>query len=151
MASSLSNLSNNPSEGIHRIKCKFGHDDKKCETCGMKYKHCDCFLEYTNFKDDLTLIWIKWVCVDPSTIILATIFTLKIPESSGLIYSSILTSGNICHYNLTWSGLNSQEIVNFFQFSSGTRGPTTGTKFTISCEFGPFQVKWWCHTFSNMK
>ena len=25
----------------------------KCETCGIKYKHCCCFLEYTNFKDDL--------------------------------------------------------------------------------------------------
>ena len=29
MASSLSNLVNNLSEGIHRIKYKFGHDDKK--------------------------------------------------------------------------------------------------------------------------
>ena len=29
MASSLSNLINNPSAGIHRIKCKFGHNDKK--------------------------------------------------------------------------------------------------------------------------
>ena len=29
MASSLSNLVNNFSEGIHRIKCKFRHDDKK--------------------------------------------------------------------------------------------------------------------------
>ena len=53
MASSLSNLVNNLSEGIHRIKCKFGHDDEKCEACGTKYKYCDCFLEYTNFKDDL--------------------------------------------------------------------------------------------------
>ena len=33
MAISLSNLENNLSEVIHRIKCKFGHDDKKCETC----------------------------------------------------------------------------------------------------------------------
>ena len=53
MASSLSNLVNNFSEGIHRIKCKFGHDDKKCETCGIKFKYCDGFLEYMNFKDDL--------------------------------------------------------------------------------------------------
>ena len=53
MASSLSNLVNNLSERIHRIKCKSGHDNKKCETCGIKYKHCDCFLEYKNFKDDL--------------------------------------------------------------------------------------------------
>ena len=29
MANSLSNLANNLSEGIHRIKCKFGHNDKK--------------------------------------------------------------------------------------------------------------------------
>ena len=53
MASSLSNLVNNLSEGIHRIRCKFGHNDKICETCEIKYKFCDCFLEYTNFKDGL--------------------------------------------------------------------------------------------------
>ena len=53
MASSLSNLINNLSEGILRIKCKCGHDDKKCEACGIKCKYCDCFLERTNFKVDL--------------------------------------------------------------------------------------------------
>ena len=30
MASLLSNLTNNLSEGIHRMKYKYGHDDKKC-------------------------------------------------------------------------------------------------------------------------
>ena len=54
MESSLSNLVNNLSEGIHRIRCKYEHNNKKCETCRIKYKYCDCFLEYTNFKDDLT-------------------------------------------------------------------------------------------------
>ena len=39
MASSLSNLVNNLFEGIHKIKCKLGHNDKKC------------FPEYKNFKD----------------------------------------------------------------------------------------------------
>ena len=53
MTRSLSNLVNNLSEGIHRIKCKYRHDDKKCETCGIKNKYCDCSLEYTNFKPDL--------------------------------------------------------------------------------------------------
>ena len=53
MASSLSNLANNVSKGIQRIKCKFSHDDRKCETCGIKYKYCDCFHEYTYFTDDL--------------------------------------------------------------------------------------------------
>ena len=38
MASSLSNLANNPSEGIHRIKCKCVHDDKECETSRNKWK-----------------------------------------------------------------------------------------------------------------
>ena len=38
MASSLSNLVNNFSEGVQRIKCKYRHDDKKFETCGIKYK-----------------------------------------------------------------------------------------------------------------
>ena len=44
MASYLSDLVNNLSEGIHRIKCRYEHDDKKCETCGIKYKYRDCFL-----------------------------------------------------------------------------------------------------------
>ena len=52
MTSTLSNLVNNLSEWIHRVKCKYGHDDKQCEICGIKYKYCNCFLEYTDFKDD---------------------------------------------------------------------------------------------------
>ena len=52
MATSLSNLANNSAEGILKIKCKDGHDNKKCETCRIKYKDFECFLEYTNFKDD---------------------------------------------------------------------------------------------------
>ena len=39
------------------IKCKYKHDDKKSETCRIKYKHCDCFLEY---KDGL--IEYKYLC-----------------------------------------------------------------------------------------
>ena len=53
MASPLSNLVNKLSEGIHKSQCKYGHDDKKCKTFRIKYKCCDCFLEYKNFKDDL--------------------------------------------------------------------------------------------------
>ena len=53
MASLLSNLVNNLSEGIHEIKCKYEHDDTKSETCRITYEVCDCFLEYTNFKYDL--------------------------------------------------------------------------------------------------
>ena len=52
MASSSSNLVNNLSERIHRIKCKFGHNNKNVKR-EIKYKYCDCFLEYTNVKDDL--------------------------------------------------------------------------------------------------
>ena len=46
VVSSLSNLVNNLSEEIHRIKFKYRHDDKKCETCRIKYKYYNCFLEY---------------------------------------------------------------------------------------------------------
>ena len=49
MANVLSNIANNFSEEIHRIN----HNDKKCETYGIKCKYCDYFLEYKNFKDDL--------------------------------------------------------------------------------------------------
>ena len=44
MANSLSNFVNNLSEAIRGVKCKFALDDKKCETCGIKYKYCDFFL-----------------------------------------------------------------------------------------------------------
>ena len=60
MASSLPNIANNLFEVIHKIKCKFGHDDKKCETCGINYKYWDWFFEYINFKDDL--IQYKCLC-----------------------------------------------------------------------------------------
>ena len=53
MASSLSNLVDNVAEGIHTIKCKYGHDNEKCETCEVKYKDFDFFLKYPNVKDDL--------------------------------------------------------------------------------------------------
>ena len=53
MASSWSNLLNNLSEGIHKIKCKYRYNDKKSETCVIKCKYCEFFLEYINFKDDL--------------------------------------------------------------------------------------------------
>ena len=46
-------LVNNLTKGIHRIKCKFEHNDKNCETLGIRYKYCDCLPQYTNFKDDL--------------------------------------------------------------------------------------------------
>ena len=59
MASSLSNLVNNLAEGIHKTKCKYKSDDKKCEKCGIKYKDFECFLEYTNFNDNL----IKYKCL----------------------------------------------------------------------------------------
>ena len=38
-ASSLSNLINNFSEGVHRIKCKYVHNDTNCETSGIKCKY----------------------------------------------------------------------------------------------------------------
>ena len=44
MASPTSNPANNLSEGIHQIKCEIAHNNKKYETCAIKYKHCDYFL-----------------------------------------------------------------------------------------------------------
>ena len=53
MASSLSNLVNNLPEGIHRIKCIYGHINKKCETFGIKYKSYEGIFECANFEDNL--------------------------------------------------------------------------------------------------
>ena len=38
---------------MHKIKFEYGHDNERCKTCGIKYKDCDCFLEYAVFKDNL--------------------------------------------------------------------------------------------------
>ena len=53
MENILLNLFNNLAEGIHKIKCKYGHDNEKCETCGIKYKACECCFECTNSKNNL--------------------------------------------------------------------------------------------------
>ena len=60
MASSLSNLVDNFFEGVLKIKFKYGHNDKKCKTCGIKWMYSNCFLEYMNFKGDL--IEHKYLC-----------------------------------------------------------------------------------------
>ena len=53
MGRTLSNLVKNFAGRIHKIKYKHRRNDKKCETFQIKYKEHDCFLEYSNFKDDL--------------------------------------------------------------------------------------------------
>ena len=44
---------NNLAERIQKTKCKNKDDNKKDKTCGIISKDCNCFLEYTNFKDNL--------------------------------------------------------------------------------------------------
>ena len=53
MATSLSNLIDDLAEQFHKIKYKYGLDNKKCRTCGFKYNNRECFLEYSNKKDDI--------------------------------------------------------------------------------------------------
>ena len=55
MATSLSNLVNTIAEGNHKVKCKYGDNNEKCETCGIKYENCECYFEYTSVKDNLIL------------------------------------------------------------------------------------------------
>ena len=53
MTISLSNLVNNLSEGIHKIKCTFGLDGKKHKICKTSIEVSSCFLECISFEDDL--------------------------------------------------------------------------------------------------
>ena len=93
----------------------------------------------------------RWIPRDPSSIFLATTFTRKMSGSSHSMYSSYFMLENTGHHPFTWSGPNSQEIVNFVPIL-GPRGPELNwNKFTISCEFDPRQVKWWYHMFSSIK
>ena len=52
MSSSLSNLANNLSEGVHRIKCKFGHFivAKRCKYMNRFYSHLDMgYISYVDY------------------------------------------------------------------------------------------------------
>ena len=51
MGSSLSNIIHNLSEAVYKTECKQGNIDKEYEICRMKKKDCECFLEYSKFKD----------------------------------------------------------------------------------------------------
>ena len=53
IAISLSILVNNFTEGIYKIKCQYRQNYKRYETYGIKYKDCDCLLEYTKFKNNV--------------------------------------------------------------------------------------------------
>ena len=78
---------------------------------------------------------------DPSSIFLATTFTRKMSRSSDFMYFPYIILENIWYHHFTWSGSNSQEIVNFVPLM-GPWGPELNwNKFTISCEFNPLQVK----------
>ena len=66
------------------------------------------------------------------------------------MYYSYFMLENIWHHHFTWSGPNSQEIVNFVPIV-GPQGPKVNwNQFTISCEFDPLQVKWY-HIFPSIK
>ena len=59
MASSLSNLVNNLAEKIHKIKCKYG-DDNKCEKCGIKYKDCKLKIRLNIKLKLISFIYLCW-------------------------------------------------------------------------------------------
>ena len=89
--------------------------------------------------------------MDPGSIFLEITLTRKMPRSSDSLYSSYFMLENIQHHYFTWSGPNSQEIVNFVPIV-GSWGPELNwNKFTISCEFDTLQVKWWYHMFFSIK
>ena len=71
---------------LHKIKCNYRHDDKKCETCGIKYKNCDCFLEYTGIKDDL--IEYKLLCCNKNYL---KKFNENLKKHDFLIHTNFLT------------------------------------------------------------
>ena len=91
----------------------------------------------------LTLICIKQVPGDPSTISLVTSLIPEMSESPDFLYSPIFIPENTYHY-FTW-----RKLWILFQFSLGPRGPIIGKKITISCEFVSLQLKWWYHKFST--
>ena len=51
MASTLSYLLNNISEGIHKVKCKYGHNEKNVKLVELDSKNATGFFEHVKFKD----------------------------------------------------------------------------------------------------
>ena len=49
----LSNRVNNIPEVINKTKCKYQHDNEQCKNFKIEYKDSDCFLQHTNFNNDL--------------------------------------------------------------------------------------------------
>ena len=45
-----SNFVDNLAKRIHKIRRKYGYDNKKCEIWGIKHKYYECCPEYANFK-----------------------------------------------------------------------------------------------------
>ena len=50
MASSISNIVKNLSEGVHRVKCKFGHDDKNVKHVELNVSIAAVFLNTQTLK-----------------------------------------------------------------------------------------------------
>ena len=51
---SSSNLVDDLHDGIQKIKCKYGHNEK-CKTFGINYKDFECRIECINVEDDLVV------------------------------------------------------------------------------------------------
>ena len=56
MASSLSSFVNNLAEGIHKIKCKYKHNDKKCELAELNTKIATAFLNIQTSKMNVYVV-----------------------------------------------------------------------------------------------
>ena len=58
---SLSNLFVNFAEESNKTKCRYEHYNKKYQTIVFKSKDCECFLQYSNVKDNL-VVYICFCC-----------------------------------------------------------------------------------------
>ena len=81
---------------------------KKCENWRTKYKYCDCFLEQTNFKDNL--IEYKCLCCNK-------IYQLssKSERNGFLIHTRFLAMTIISFILLLQKGVYSQEYMNYWK------------------------------------
>ena len=50
MARSLSNVADNLVQGFDKFKCRYGHDNKKCQTCGINTKIVSVVLNAQTFE-----------------------------------------------------------------------------------------------------
>ena len=101
------------------LNVNFGHGDKKCETCGIMYKYCDCFLEYEN-------IYLKYtpLILQNFSQILEKIKLNLLTDIDMLLMVEKDIRGGICHYIYWYAKANNKYMKTLIKIKNCHKSST---------------------------